>query len=77
MVLSCFFLQTKRDVEELILLKITSAVDSLFVESDPSKWKRFLPQENGKWVICDMHDKTMHRTENVALLSHENLAKEF
>ena len=32
-----FFLQTKRDDEEQLLLKVTGAVDFLLVESDPTK----------------------------------------
>ena len=43
-----FFLKTKRDYEELLMLRTTSAVALLYPVSDPNKWKTHLCQENGK-----------------------------
>ena len=39
-----FFLQTKRDDEEKIMLEITGTVALLITESDPKKWKKHLRQ---------------------------------
>jgi hypothetical protein len=70
-----FFLQTDQD--ELILLKVTGAVALLLVESDPSKWRKHLRKENGKWVIYVICKKAIYGTMNAALLAYKKLAKLF
>ena len=70
-----FFLQTDQD--KLILLKLTGAVALLFVESDPTKWKKHLHEENRKWVTYVIFKKSIYCTVNAALLAYKKLAKIF
>ena len=51
-----FFLQTKNEGEEPVILRITGAAALLLVESNPTKWRKHLRKENDKWIIyatCD------------------------
>ena len=41
------FLQKDRDGEDLTLLKLTGAISLLLVESDESKWRKYLVRESG------------------------------
>ena len=70
-----FFLQTKMEGEERILLKLTGAVELLLFESNPTRWKKHLARENCKWILCVICDKTTHGTMNATLLSHKKLAQ--
>jgi hypothetical protein len=70
-----FFLQTDQD--EKILLKVTGAVALLLVESEPSKWRKHLRKENGKYVIYVLCKKAIYGTMNAALLAYKKLAKLF
>ena len=70
-----FFLQAKKDDEEMLLFKINSVVSLLLAESYPKKWKKHLRGENGKRVMCTPCDETTHGTSNEALLSNKKLAK--
>jgi len=73
--LPSFFLQTENEGDEPVLLKITGAVALLLVESNPSKWKKHLRKENGKWIIYATCDRTIYGTMNAALLSYKKLAR--
>ena len=46
--LPSFFLQTRNEGDELVLLKITSAAALLLIESNSEKWKKHLRKENSK-----------------------------
>ena len=72
-----FFLHAERDVEELILLKLTGTIALLLVESDERKWQKFLVRESGKWVVHATHDKGSHGAMNAALLACKKFAKAF
>ena len=66
-----FFLQTKRDEEELLLLRITGTVALLLAESDPEKFKKNFHHEYIKRVMC-----ATRGTENAVLFSCKKLSKE-
>lgn len=51
-VLLAQFLQM--DMDENLLLKIGDPLVLLLIESDPPKWNKYLIQNNGHPVICDL-----------------------
>ena len=70
-----FFFQSDQD--KLILLKVTSAVALLLVESDHNKWRKHLQKQNRKWVIYVICQKAIYGAMNAALLAYKKLAKLF
>ena len=72
-----FFLQTEQEGEEDILLKLTGDVALLLVECEPSKWKKHIRKENGKWIIYVACKKAIYGTMNAALLAYKKLARLF
>ena len=71
----CFFLQTERNDEELLLSKLKGVVVLLVAESNPDKWRNHLIKENEKWTIYVTFDRGIYGTMNSALLADKKLSK--
>ena len=72
-----FFLQTEKENDNAVLLKLTRVIPLSLVESKPDKWKNHFRRENVKWVIFIVCDKKIYGTLNDAILSRKKLAKNF